>query len=90
MPTGFQGTFHEAGNAGRLAQLVLPNADDFPPLATQLPAHISVPFTIGGDLGIPVFLVAARTLVALWATVPKAAIYKNNNPLALKGEIRFA
>lgn len=69
---------------------MLPNADDLPSEAAQLPAHKPVPFPIVGDFGIPEFPVTLGALVALRATVPKAAIYKNNNPLVPKGEIRLA
>jgi len=68
---------------------MLPNANHMPSESVQLAVHVPIALTIGGELGVPEFLIATWSLVALRTTVPKAAVHKNNNPLAPKGEVRF-
>ena len=55
----------------------------------QLATHSPVTFPVVGDFCIPEFLIAARTFVALWATVLETPVHKNDNALASKGEIRL-
>lgn len=60
-----------------------------PTQVTQFTANQAVTFAVVRDLGIPKLLITTRALVALWATVPKATIHKNNYPFASESEIRF-
>lgn len=69
---------------------MLPNTHDFPSEVAQFAAHLPVAFPVGGNFCIPKFLVTAGTFKALWTTVPKTAVHKNNNPLAPECEIRLA
>lgn len=69
---------------------MLPNTDDLPSKAVQFAVHMPVPFAICRNFSIPEFLIATWSLVALRATVPETAVYKNNNPFAPEGEIRLA
>lgn len=69
--------------------MVLPYPDNLPPEAAQLASDIPVAFPVVAYLGVPKFLIASWAFVALWATVPKTAVHKNDNSLASKSEIRF-
>jgi hypothetical protein len=69
---------------------VLPNSDYCPVITAQLSAHKPVSFSIVEDFGIPEFLIGARPLVTLWASMPKTSVNKNDNPFAFESEIRLA
>ena len=86
----FQCTNNPICDNRRFVQLVLPNANNLPSFPAQLATNTPVAFPVIGDFGIPKLLIAAREFVAFWATVPKAAVHKNDNALAPKSEIRFA
>lgn len=69
---------------------MLPNTNDKPPKTVQFAAYKPIPLAIGGDFGIPEFPVAAGSPITFWASVPKAAVHKDNNPRVPEGEIRLA
>jgi hypothetical protein len=77
-------------NAGRLAQLMLPNTNYLPSELAQLAVHIAVALAIGGNFCIPVFLVTAGSLITPWTTMPKTAVHKNNGPFAFECEVGLA
>lgn len=88
--TEFQVTPHPTRDPCRAAQLMLPYAHNLPPRAAKLAINKTISFSVVGNFGVPKFLIAPRSLVALRATVPKAAIHEHNNSFAPKGEIRLA
>jgi hypothetical protein len=69
---------------------MLPNPHNPPSGTAQFAINQTVSFPVVGNFGVPKFLVAARSLVALRATVPETSVHEYNNPFAPKGEIRFA
>jgi hypothetical protein len=69
---------------------VLPDADDFPPLTTELAVDAFIASHIVGALFAPESAITLWKSVALRAPVPKAAINEDSDSLPRKSEVRSA
>jgi hypothetical protein len=66
---------------------VLPDADDFPALASELAVHAAIAGHVVFALFIPELPVGFRAGVALWAAVPKTSVDENDDFLFGKGKV---
>ncbi len=69
---------------------VLPDADDFPPLSTQVAIHASVAGHVGLAFTVPKCAVGFRAGVALGAAVPEASVDEDGDLLLGEREVGLA
>ena len=69
---------------------MLPDADDFPALATELAVHAFVTGHVVFALFIPELPVGSGAGVALGATVPEASVDKDGDLVLGKGKVRLS
>lgn len=68
---------------------MLPDADDFPSVPLELPAHSAVPKSVCRNLLVPELSICLWTLIARRTTVPEAAVDENNEAMARKRKVRL-
>ena len=75
---------------GFVGWFVFPDADWGPAGCSEAGVGVGVSGSVAGDLGFPVFGIAAGLGAVLGTAVPEAAVYEDRNPQARKHHVGLA